>query len=390
MMITVNRVADFLTGTVNGKAYSVPYNDEKFMRMQELVRTAGMVDTLEDLKDVISTFLPLTQDSYKETIEHMTPYLHVNQSTGEYFLHKNGALSKHPLPGAFVQRIVKAVETRNDVTPIVKTIARFMRNPNYSAAKCIRLANYLNLTYVDPELEASMVTNGVDQGMAKARATIFQTTMTQEGLLNTYKVSREINHKYVKDPEAEDGVKLTDRHDFDVDEFSGLKTYIKPEFIEDRVFEPVMMGQGGDAFFCGDVEGHIIRVGQVHMLDSWDKVDCNDRYSGVKGLHCGNLDYIRGFQTDRTVTHNIFVDPMDIGAFTDDGTGAIRVRRYFVHSSFAGVNRGYYNSSSYAALNDAEYAKMVQEAVEAENKAASKAADAAAKAIEQINLLNSF
>jgi hypothetical protein len=390
MMITANRVNDFITGTVNGKAYNVPYNDEKFARMQELVSACSTISTLEELKNLISEFEPLTQDSYKETVEHMTPYLHVNKSTGEYFLHKDGTLSKHPLPGAFVQRIVRAIETKNDVSPIVKAVARFMRNPNYSAAKCVRFANYLNLTYMDPELHAQMIEKGVTDAMARERATIFQTTLTQEGLMNTYKVSTEIDHKFIKDADAEDGVKKVDRFDFDVDEFSGLKTYIIPEHVEDRVFQPALMGTGGDAFFCGDKEGHIIKVGQVHFLDSWDKVDCEDRHTGVKGLHCGNLDYIRGFQRPDTVTHNIFVDPMDIGAFTGDGTGAIRVRRYFVHSSFAGVNRGYYNSSRYAALNDAEYAKMVQEAIQAENAAATKAAEEAAANIKQVNLLKEF
>jgi hypothetical protein len=42
-------------------------------------------------------------------------------------------------------------------------------------------------------------------------------------------------------------------------------------------------------------------------------------------------------------------------------------RRYFVHSSFAGVNKGIYHSSTYAALNDAEYAALLEEVIALES-----------------------
>lgn len=390
MMITANRVKDFITGTVAGEAFSVPYNDEKYARMKQLVTSMDSAETLDDVKSIVEQFKPLTQESFKETVEHMTPFLHVNPSTGEYYLHKDGNLSKYALPGAFVQRIVRAIETGSDVTPIIKTIVRFMRNPNYSAAKAIRLANYLNVTYTDPALKQKLIESGVREDLAHERATLFQTTMTAEGLLNTYKVSTEIEHKFVKDSDAEEGVKQVDRFDFDVDEFSGLKTYKKPEHMEDRVFQPAVMGQGGDAFYCGEYLGHIIKVGQVHFLDNWEKVNCNDGQACVPGLHVGNLDYIRCYQSEGTVTHNIFVDPMDIGAIIMDGNGAIRVRRYFVHSSFAGVNRGYYNSSRYAAITDSDYAVMVEEAIDKLNAQSAEAVNKANSEIKQINLLKTF
>lgn len=45
--------------------------------------------------------------------------------------------------------------------------------------------------------------------------------------------------------------------------------------------------------------------------------------------------------------------------------GAMTVKQYFVHSSFAGPNKNIYHSSKYAALTDAEFAEIVKEAVEA-------------------------
>jgi hypothetical protein len=50
-------------------------------------------------------------------------------------------------------------------------------------------------------------------------------------------------------------------------------------------------------------------------------------------------------------------------------------KRYFVHSSFAGVNKSIYHSSTYAALNDAEYHSMIKEVITAECNAKAKKAD---------------
>jgi len=77
-------------------------------------------------------------------------------------------------------------------------------------------------------------------------------------------------------------------------------------------------------------------------------------------LHFGGLKYISGYGGE---IHNVFVDPMHIGAVPDDSTGAIRCLQYFVHSSLVGVNGSIYHSSTYAAMTDAEWDKMREEAV---------------------------
>lgn len=50
----------------------------------------------------------------------------------------------------------------------------------------------------------------------------------------------------------------------------------------------------------------------------------------------------------------------------------MRVKQYFVHSSFCGVNKNIYHPSKYAAINDAEFkamlAAVIKEHGEAENK----------------------
>jgi hypothetical protein len=95
-------------------------------------------------------------------------------------------------------------------------------------------------------------------------------------------------------------------------------------------------------------------------LDSWDQVNTNDDQSCVKGLHVGGLYYISGYSGE---IHNVFIDPMHVGAVPDDSTGAIRCKQYFVHSSLAGVNGSIYHSSEYAKMTDLEWQEMFVEAL---------------------------
>ena len=145
------------------------------------------------------------------------------------------------------------------------------------------------------------------------------------------------------------------------------------------------MGDGGDPFYCEGPNGyskpgHFIKVGCVHRLASWDQVNTNDYHSCVPGLHFGGLEYINRISGE---IHNIFVDPMHIGAVPDDNTGAIRCLQYFVHSSLAGVNGSIYHSSTYAAMTDSQWAEARKEAVE---KSSSRIEDIKAK-IARINNL---
>jgi hypothetical protein len=77
----------------------------------------------------------------------------------------------------------------------------------------------------------------------------------------------------------------------------------------------------------------------------------------------GGIDYIRNYQSSSTQTHNILVDPMDIGAIPDDRTGAMRVLRYFVLDAFSGVNNSIFRASSYSSMTDSEYKKQLEEII---------------------------
>tara|TARA_Y100000289_G_C3841209_1_gene108634 strand:- start:256 stop:537 length:282 start_codon:yes stop_codon:yes gene_type:complete len=81
----------------------------------------------------------------------------------------------------------------------------------------------------------------------------------------------------------------------------------------------------------------------------------------VKGLHVGGLKYIAWYTGE---IHNVFIDPMHVGAVPDSNDGAIRCLQYFVHSSLAGVNGSMYHSSSYASLTDEQWEEMKDELIE--------------------------
>lgn len=371
MFIQVSRVGNAVTGSYNGKTFGVTYNEARYKEMKRLESEAAKAVSMDALKAILEEFEPLTKESYKELAETACPYIFVNNATGKFYLQLKGKILKEPLPQVLVDRILKSIEDGIDFLPLVKAWIRFLRNPTWkrdkkeTARNKGRLfANYINRTYMDStERDRLMKEQGLSLEVATELATRFQTPITQEGLLVTYKVSKELTKKWVLDDQG--NKKQVPRYKAVIDENTGIVSYNEPEFAEDRVFQPAIQGTSGDAFYCVDFngegdKGHIIKVGHRHYLESWDQVNCNDGAFGHKGLHAGNLDYVRGYQTSGTVTHNVFIDPAMIGRFTDEGDGAVIAKEYFVYSSFVGPNRSIYHSSEYGKVTDAEYEDMLK------------------------------
>jgi hypothetical protein len=371
-MINVNKIGDSITGSVKGQNFGIAFSEEKYAKMIELAQKSTEVETVEEFNAIVEEFLPLTKESFADTVETACPYIHINRATGKYFLKNNGIVSKVPMPESFVDRILVSIEKDIDVMPLIKFWTRLLRNPYLTPSKTRRICNYIAKTYVDYEMAAELInTQGVSEPVAYQRATTLQTPITKEGLLCTYKVSREVKTKYVLDENNEKQV--VDRYPSTstIDENTGevTTTTEEPLFMEERIFQPAVMHTSGDAFECDGVLGHIIKVGSRIVLPEWSQVDRNDDHSCVKGLHVGNLDYIKGYHTEGvTEKHYIFVDPMFIGAITDDGSGALRVKEYYVYGTFTGVTKSIYHSSTYAAMTDAEWEKMRKEAIETADK----------------------
>lgn len=364
-MITCNLIGSVISGSLNGEQFGVTYDEAKYKLMKELEKKANDADTMQKMYDIIEEFKPLTQESYKEIVEHTTPYLFVNKATNQFFLKYYNEISSNPLPRVFVDKIITSVEKKIDIAPLIKCMAKFMRHspgrPNYTENRAKQFAEYIDANYVNSDMVGKLMDEkGLAREVAIALGTTKQVAITQEGLIAGYKVSKEVLHRYELNDNEE--VVEKSRYGKDIDPDTGLVTYNKPEFVEERLFQPCIMEDRGDEFYCGDKLGHFIRVGHVHFLDDWKKVG----NPGSKGLHIGGLAYIKGYQTEGTVTHNVFADPMHIFGMINTGNGldgAMTTKQYFVHSSFAGPNKGIYHSSKYAAITDAEYAKLVEEAV---------------------------
>jgi hypothetical protein len=377
-----------ITGSADGKTFGVKYNKEKYDAMAALAEKANAADSMEDLQNILADFEPFTKDDYKGKIETACPNLLVNEESGKFYLKTTDGvtISSKPLPQALVDRILISVDKGIDFIPLVKLWTRFLRmfairGIAYDESKAKRFAAYINNTVIDYELKAELEKAGVAPGVALERATVADTPVTMEGLLVTYKVSTEIVTKYNQKGE------VVPRYEASYDEDTGEKTSATPEFVEDRLFEPAVMCQGGNPFFCYTLDqalqkpkpGHFIRVGRVHELESWDMVDCDDRHSCVPGLHAGGRTYIKGYTGSGKVTHEVFIDPSDLGAVTDDGSGALRVKRYYVHKSNAGINRSIYHSSKYAAMSDLEWDDIRTEAIKATEAKAEEAKELAAE-----------
>jgi hypothetical protein len=217
--------------------------------------------------------------------------------------------------------------------------------------------DFIDENYVTKLMEEK----GYTEEVAEAMATVKQCQITKEGLLKTYKVSHEITKRYrLNDKGERESYDIYTPQVTGVDPITGLMLYAdKPSFEnEQRVFQPAVMGTGGEEFYCGETLGHIIRVGQTHKLKhGWDSINTNDHQSCVAGLHIGGLSYIKGYQSSGTETHNVFVDPAHIGAVPDDHSGAIRCIQYFVCDAFSGVNGSVYHSSTYGKLTDDQWAE---------------------------------
>jgi hypothetical protein len=372
-MIQVNRLGDLISGSVNGVPFSVSFDEKKYEQMQDLqAKSEDRNLTLDELTAVIDEFTPLTQESYKELVETESPYIMVNKSTNKFYLQtESGVVSNIAIPKVLADKIIKAVEKNLDIKPLIKFWARFLRNPYFTEAKAKLLAEYIDAPYTSEiAVKKLMSEQGYSKEVATKAATTPQVSITREGLLVGYKVVEELLDKYRLNEKEE--LERISRHGKTVDENTGLVTYVKTKDVGDRVFQPAVQKDRGDAFLCGQKLGHIVKVGEVIALENWDQVDTGDDRTAVKGLHIGGLRYIAGYQDYKDcVTLNVFVDPMHIGAIVGLGTGndgAIRVKQFVAYSIFNEVNKTMYYSSQYAELSDMEYAVMVEEAVKATSK----------------------
>ena len=354
-MININLIEENISVSIGEDFYVIPHNAASMKRLSDLAAQANFAKTYEDYEIYVQEITALVEENGIDSsalIQSKCDHIVQDPLTKEFFLtYGDDKISTMPMPQSLVDRIMDSIDKNIDFLPVIKLWTRFLRNPllkEKGADFAERFADFVNMRYVHPASKEVYLEKGLAEDVAIELATVYQIKITNEGLLNGYKVSRELLHSFdIETGEKVDRYKRTFNVDTGEIESEGL-----PQYIEDRVFEPAVMGNGGDAFYCGDNKGHHIKVGQTHSLESWDQVNTNDNATCVPGLHIGGLRYIAWYAGE---IHNVFVDPMHIGAIPDSEDGAIRCLEYFVHSSLAGVNGSMYHSSTYAAMTDAQW-----------------------------------
>ena len=430
-MITINNNSSHISGSIDGKSYSVSYSKEAYEKLKMYADKANSSDNRNSYNAYATTFKTAIkklneQVKEEEKVVVGTTNLSLKEVPNlnheiQHYLYNGTQCSKFYVPDEIVERIKESESKQISATPFYKFFARLLRNPVITQDKINRIAKYICKTWVDNDIVDELVANGINREEAIKQATVYQVGITQEGLLVTYKVSQLIGettslyHQDTEDGEEVDDIDYEDDQSVEVavdisefiyqpvrnkkghfwkkgsDEYNQernrqldafkatLPTSVIPsekvstynpdqpevkavaeyKFAEDYTFEPPYQGNHGDSFYCGEELGHIIKVGKVHYLPLWEQVNTDDNKSGVKGLHVGGLDYINGIHENNNgrIVHNIFVSPEHIGAVVnvEYGDGAMRVKQYFVHSSFIGPNNGLYHSSTYATQTDVEW-----------------------------------
>lgn len=393
--IKVNDVV-YLTGKIGKKAYSVEATDELKASLVKLSNKFNAAKSFKATEKVTTEAMNLIADAKDNNSSNLTEILKgdliLDKKTNDYFVISEGKQGKRPVHSFVVSKMIEANDKGLSPKPWLIFWVRLMRNKLFSGspAKVDNFMNYMKAQYVDQEHVEELVEEGYSSDMAKKLATMDQISITEQGIVAAFKYVRLLTQKYEVSKNKETGeqeIKQVDRYEkseIKIDENTGevleeAKDQL-PETAELFVFEPPIMGQGGDSFTSRDIDdasdspskGHIIQVGKIHELPKgFDQVDCNDRSAGVKGLHLGGYYYVQGFGGRTSYLVDCLVAPEDVGAVCQVGNdgwggnneGAIRCKRYMVTGGHFQVNSSMYHPSDYATLLDTEWEEAKLEAI---------------------------
>ncbi len=377
-MLTLNVIQDgdnkVITGTVNGEKFNLNYTEAIYASLLVHKEEFESIEIMDDYEKWVETVKKVL-DTDTEDITTACPDL-MRSPKGTYHIQVDSIVSKKSVPQPIVDVILESIEKGISPTPIIKAWIRFLRNPNFSPSKADNFAAYITAEIIDrEELDRLMEEEGYIYSKAELRATYNDVAISQEGLVVGKKYARLLTEGWEIDPETNKAVKtkLGYIEPDTIDGHTGVITeggVAKSTFNEDLIFEPPMMGTSGNAFLCGQQEGHIIKVGQKHTLEKWSMVNTNDNTSCVPGLHIGGWQYVQSYKSINAQLLECFVDPAEIGAICDIGygDGAMRVREYFIYGATEGRNKGIYHSSHYAKQKDADWEKYKKEAIKKSNE----------------------
>ena len=209
MYININVSDDLISGSYGKDQFVVRFTKERYDKMIELQQKANAVKQYSDLKGIFEEFMPLTEESFKDLVETRCPYIVVNDITKEFFLTNDGVVSSIPIPQQLVDRIIESAEKGVDFMPLVKLWMRWLRNPVLRSKKgkardefSEMFATYISTDFVNKQKVAKLMEEkGLSEEVAYKFASVKDVSITQEGLLNTYKAAQEITTKYALDVE---------------------------------------------------------------------------------------------------------------------------------------------------------------------------------------------
>ena len=283
-----------ITGVVDNKVFNVIFNNELLTSLKTFQQELENIDEVSAYEAWVDRVVnTIDEANTVDLVTQVCDDLILDKKTGNYYVKVGDVVSKHAVPQPLVTVILESAEKQIDPTPIVKAWIRFLRNPNFTTTKAELFAKYITTVILDTEeIDMLMQEEGYTYEKAAIKSQYRDVTITNEGLLVTKKYSRLLTKGWVIDPDTNEAV-LEDLYKTNktVDKFSGEVTeeVSYPEFTEELTFEPPVYGRGGDAFFCGDVEDHVMRVGNIIKLRDWSMVNTDDTQNYVKGLHVGRI-----------------------------------------------------------------------------------------------------
>jgi hypothetical protein len=307
-MISVNRIKNQIVGTypVIGEDktqknvnYALQYTEELYKSLMAIVKRMDDATDVTAVKAVLADFTAAVEGVEKSPLKGVTDNIFMDEATGKCYLVQGGVQSSIAMPAAIKGWIMDRIDKGDTVEPIVNFWTRLLRNPNIrskdNAERFAELVcNYVTEMRTDRIAYNQFIEEGYSEEHATQLAQAPQTPLTPSGLICTKKVVQPLSDKmrYTYTWDEATGMSkrvLQEGYKHEVDPETGAVSVVPTEelFNEDWIFQPYIMGTGGDAFHCGTRGlGHLIKVGEECHLDSWDQVNCNNNQSCVKGLEC--------------------------------------------------------------------------------------------------------
>lgn len=309
-------------------------------------------------------------------------FMQSTANPNKIYLAVNGKMSELEIPAKMKQLILRALEVGDSLKPITKFWISLLRNPivrkettEAAQQRVNAIVEYVTLTHVDSVLAEEYEELGYSREEAAKLATVPQTPLTREGLIQCKKVvaveEDKMLYKFGYNDEGE-VVRLlkTDVEgvNAELDEETGEVTIHQPTFSEDWIFSPYIY-KNGEKFYTGEQLGYVYKIGQIARLENWDSVNTNMNASCVKGLHVGNQAYINSYENDRNATLDCLVSPLHIGAVSD-GENVMRVLQFMPIAirNRKVSNRNLYSSHNYSLHVENQWKKMAEEAVAQHSK----------------------